>query len=492
MSYKPLANIPKHTIKQSLHYMNLSGVQASIFGTLTTGVFLTGFALHIGAGTWAIGLLNSLPIFTNLWMPLTAFFLAMGFSRKNLKIGFFGLAAYCWLPVMIIPFLAVRTDLKVTLLLGCAGLSAVFCGLQASPWYSWMRDLVPAEVRGRYFAARNILVNAGIMLCGWLGGYFLDLFDKQSLTGFIILFGAAIVFAIFSNLFARKAVAPPRPKVHYDAQELSKFLKPLFNKNFMVFTLFTMSFNVAVNIMGPFLILYCLQSLQMSYFKVSFCFNVIGTIAAIFSFLYWGKACDRFGHRPVAFMSGAGITLSTLAWIFVLPGHTNLVPLINIIGGASWAGFGLAMGNWIFKIAPEGEDEYYYAFYFLTTSLVTLAGPWLGATFLTLTEGFRASFGFVQLDAFKVLCLISFVLRWGSLAILFWVAEPATASVGQVLRILGQVLPSYLPNTLLHPLDNLIYPLWQPSKSGDWKTYFDEPADTKSSDGQSFQNPPEL
>ena len=52
-----------HDLKNSIY----DGMCASVFATLTAGVFLTGFALHLGMDEFSIGILAAIPYAATLF-----------------------------------------------------------------------------------------------------------------------------------------------------------------------------------------------------------------------------------------------------------------------------------------------------------------------------------------------------------------------------------------------------------------------------------------
>src|SRR4030042_2776104 len=110
-------------------------------GNLAGGVFLTGFALALGASTFHIGLLSSLPPIISLVQLFTPPLLRrFGGKRKNLTLFSFGSGRLLWLLLILLPFFAwEKTSLLPTfIIIGVICLSTGFNSIGGISWLSWM------------------------------------------------------------------------------------------------------------------------------------------------------------------------------------------------------------------------------------------------------------------------------------------------------------------------------------------------------------------
>ena len=89
------------------------GVLASSMGSLLGGVFLTGFALLLGASETAIGILSGLPRFSALMQPLGSYFVERLRQRKGISVWGFGPARMLWFMVIIMPLLVIIVGLLI-------------------------------------------------------------------------------------------------------------------------------------------------------------------------------------------------------------------------------------------------------------------------------------------------------------------------------------------------------------------------------------------
>ena len=108
---------------------------------------------------------------------------------------------------------------------------------------------------------------------------------------------------------------------------------------------FATLFYFAVNISVPFFNVYMLENLRMNYFLITLSNQIMASLFTVLSVSKWGVICDRFGYKPVVWVTGILTGLCPVIWFFVTPGSIWLVFLANIVAGIAWAGFNLAIFN---------------------------------------------------------------------------------------------------------------------------------------------------
>jgi len=174
-----------------------------------------------------------------------------------------------------------------------------------------------------------------------------------------------------------------------EAEERPKILKllaqPFKDENFRKLIAFMCSWNFAVNLAGPFFMVYMLKRLGLS---MSFIIG-LSIISQVMNFVFvkvWGKYTDRFSNKSVLAICGPMFILSILAWTFTtMPEKYFLtIPLlvvIHIVMGLSSAGVSLASGNIGLKLAPQGHATAYLAANTIVNSVAAGIAPILGGKF---------------------------------------------------------------------------------------------------------------
>jgi len=159
---------------RALRLWTVEGSVATVQITLTSGVFQTGFALYLGCNDFMIGVLAAIPAFAGL-LQLVASYLAERYASRRAIVTVCALISrLLWLPMLLIPFVFPK-DLWVAAFLIFTLIASVFSNIAAPIWMVWITDLVPSDIRGRYFGQRNMYAGVVGMLVAIAGGEFLDL-----------------------------------------------------------------------------------------------------------------------------------------------------------------------------------------------------------------------------------------------------------------------------------------------------------------------------
>ena len=333
-------------INQDIKNSNYDGIFAHMFATLTGGVFLTGFAIHLGMNEFMIGLLASMPFFVTVFQLPVSFFIWRNGRRKRVARLFSLLARLTWVPILgvaIFPFSSFYHRSQV--ILGLVFLSYAFATLSYVSWLSWMSDLIPDKIRGSFFGTRNMLCGAAGMIAMLVFGKALDNLNTKSLgalpIGFTITFISAVFFGIVSLHFLKKISEPLQieRKANKDSFNQLIFL-PISEPNFRKFLIFSFLWGFSVHFASPFFTLYFLRDLKFSYGFVA----LLGTISAfadLTGMQIWGRISDKVKNKAVIQFACWVAIFLPLAWVTVRPGSFLMPIILHIIGGGFWAGINL-------------------------------------------------------------------------------------------------------------------------------------------------------
>ena len=131
-----------------------------------------------------------------------------------------------------------------------------------------MRDLIPENVMGSFFSKRmRIATGVGIAL-SILAAVYLDMwkrfFSSQELAGYSILFLVGFAAGITGLFFLAKTPEIRMPLVQEKQKILKLLALPFKDENFRKLIVFMCSWNFAVNLAGPFFMVYMLKRLQLN------------------------------------------------------------------------------------------------------------------------------------------------------------------------------------------------------------------------------------
>jgi MFS family permease len=240
----------------------------------------------------------------------------------------------------------------------------------------------------------RIATGVGIAL-SILAAVYLDFWKKQfanqELMGYSILFIVGFAAGLTGLFFLAKTPEVRMPEVQERPKILKLLSQPFRDENFRKLIAFMCSWNFAVNLAGPFFMVYMLKRLGLN---MSFIIG-LSIVSQVFNFLFlkiWGKYTDRFSNKSVLAISGPLFILSILAWTFTtMPEKYILtIPLliiIHVVMGLSSAGVSLASGNISLKLAPKGQATAYLAANTITNSIAAGVAPILGGKFADFFAG---------------------------------------------------------------------------------------------------------
>jgi len=474
-------------IKKGLKYSVAEGSFAHIYANLTGSIFLPAFALILMAGDFTIGLLASIPLFSNFAQIIGALLVERFGQRKKIAMRFAFLSRSLWVPIIILILLLFneQRNLLLTLMILIIMLHHIVGSISGVAWLSWMSNLVPPVIRGRFFGLRNSVLGVITLMTTLLGGLFLDWYkftfpSYSPAWSFLAVFSLAVVAGMISLALLSK-----QPDIEEPATETidikAIFSEPLKNDPFKKMFRFGMLWSFAVNFASPFYIVYMIRDLHLSYTLVS-AVAICSAVADLFGMGFWGHFSDKHGNRPVAIISAA--TGSVLPFIWVFTGGSDfsvylLIPLLHMAGGFFFAGYNLCSVNLIFGMAPRQKNAMYFALWAMINGVAAGLGAICGGLFASNLHTYVTALPFGWESVFKMVFLLSSVLRLSSLFLLQKVPESRGVPVSWAIRILRNVR-TWATTMGYHPLlqfflpgksdsngpvgEEELWPLWEPGR----------------------------
>ena len=329
--------------------------------------------------------------------------------------------------------------------------------LTANAWWSWIADLVPETVRGRFLANRQVAATIA-MIVGTLPVILLDSYGKDDAGRytqfadwiFIGIFGLCSLSGaidIIIHGFIPEPARQDRPaKPPTGRSSLANLLAPLRDKRFWKFTLSMTLGSFTVMMSAPFVWPYLVDAdaINMAYsmFFISMMLHCAGMLLGS---RYWGILADRFGAKPVLAITYT-CGLLPVYLLFITKGNANLlVMIVSVLGGILWSGFMTASAQLMLTLAPVKQRSSYVAVHASVTGLALLIAPfaagWLGdmlkSYFDALPQQHILPWGTV-VTHMQVLVALSLVFRLAIYPLLMQVREGKEKPVGMVLNtVLG-------------------------------------------------------
>ncbi len=374
------------------------GLTTQAMLTLTGGAFLVDFALLLGASNALIGVLAAIPFLAQLLQVPAIYVVEKYRSRRAICVLTSGLARMSLLLIALIPFFLFGANAVLVLTL-CVLLYALLGAVSGCSWNSWMRDLLPQDRLGAFFAKRMGLMAAfGIVLNLAAGFYITWLeqhFPAQKLHGYAALFllgaSAGLLGVYIISTIPEPRMAPPN--IHGPFLRLLR--RPLQDQNFRRLLMFQGAWNFAINLAAPFFTVYMLKNLGLD-MRLIIALQVLSQSMNLLFFHLWGKISDRFSNKSVLRVCGPiyiicifVFTFTTLPNKYVLT--IPLLLLIHVFMGIATAGVTLATGNISLKLAPKGQATAYLAVNGLVNAVAAGVAPILGGNFVDRLAGYALS-----------------------------------------------------------------------------------------------------
>ncbi|MGB9877327.1 MAG: MFS transporter [bacterium] len=412
----------QETVK-ALRLFNIGAVVGSISFSLWTGVFITGFALHLGAKSMEIGLLGAIPVLAGVVQPIASFWAEKSkLTRKFFTNIFYLLCILFWLPILAIPFFK-APSYSLFLFFSFYTLANIAISMTNPPYVSWLGDVVPEEIRGRYFSRRNMWAGLAGMSASLAMGEVVDRLPKN--IAFPIVFGTAVVFAAV-EVFIILLQPEPYKEPHGELSLLSELSLPLKDKNFRLYTFFISFWNFAVIMPGQFFSVFMLKYLNLSYTTIVIV-SIAAGIAGFIAQPLFGYLADRYSNKSLLLLTSILASFIPSFYIFMNPRFPSLSLFllygVNIIAGAVWAGIMLTQFNLLLGLSPPEKRMSYVGVHSAMVSLTGASSPFIGGIIVSILKDVRFSLWGLDLTGIKILFLISTILRLLSLSLLRLIKE---------------------------------------------------------------------
>jgi len=427
------------SLRRSMRLSVGDGALATVMGSLTGGVFLTGFALALGASSLQVGVLAAIPAFANIAQIIGSFLIEHWGHRKAICLWSSTFARLLWLAIVAVGLLGAAQGWSgaVWLMAGLTVVSSMLNSISGVAWLSWTRDLVPESSRIGFFSRRSQMNTMLSLVFGLAGAFFIDAWqrrDASSAAGFAWIFLFAVAMGIGSLCLM---AAIPEPTVERGEHKRPRFARllalPLLDHAFRPLIIFYFCWNLAMNMATPFFVVYMLQNLRLPFWWVT-ALATLSSVAGMVANGFWTRLSPRFGTRPVVMLATTCDCFVPLLWIFVSPDLLWLLLPIHLAGIFN-APISLGPNNLVLKLAPHRNASPYLAIFSAIVGTTSLAAVFGGGLTEFLANRELSVLG-VHLVGLKIVFLISFVGRLTSLLLLRRVREPSAARTRDVVRVL--------------------------------------------------------
>lgn len=436
-----LERLSPEQVRAGLKYLLYDGGLFSTMASLCGGLFVTAFALLLGASDFWIGILSALPMLADATQPVGAYLVERFGDRRRFSLLMFAAGRSLWVVLVLLPFVGYhggRSETILYVLLSVTTVSAVLGAFGMVSQISLMADIVPAERRGRYFGARSTISTAASSVVALVGGQFLDwwkgLHGANDPHGFFIVYACGLIAGVLSLVMISRLPQPP-PETARPVSYLDVIRSMAARTSFRNLIVYRTVLAASVAFAGPFFVVYLLKILHMSYAVVSM-YQVVTSLCMVVAMRPWGRLTDHFGNRPVIIGTTFGAAVIPLAWLLTASGNAWVILFVYVVSGVSWAGLMLGTFNLLLKITPDEQKSIYIGVFNATVGLSWALGAAAGGWVSQALEHFRWQVGGAVFINFHVLMLVSGLGRLASVLFIRRVTELRSARVVRMMRVL--------------------------------------------------------
>jgi MFS family permease len=380
--------------------------------------YLPAFALALGLGEAAAGLIVTVPMLLGALAQLTAPAVARRVgSLRQMTVACAALQALAFVP-LVAGALAGRMSgwllFAVASWYWAAGLAT------NATWNTWVEGLVPSSVRARFFASRTRLTQGGTLLGFVAGGLALQAGSGSSLgtlAAFACVFAAAGASRLVSAWWLSRQ-SEPAPRRTHRPVAWSELVRRTRGRDGSLL-IYLLAVQVAVQISGPYFTPFLLKQIKVSYatFVVLVGTSFVGKILAL---PLWGQLARRAGARRLLWLGGLGIMPVAGLWLCSTSFYWLL--FVQLIAGIVWAAYELAMFLMFFENIRLEERTSVLTTYNFGNALATFCGSMLGGSLLLVLGEHKATY--------LALFAISTLARVTTVVLLARVSSREEAAVG--------------------------------------------------------------
>ncbi|WP_343307179.1 MFS transporter [Chitinophaga niabensis] len=390
MDLKPSQSLTETDVSRGLKLVIGDGLASEAMTTLTGGAFIVAMAILLGANNLQLGLIAALPTLVNLFQLISIWLVRRFNNRRAVTVTCAFLARFPLIIIGIFPLLWPEWT-TIELIIPILFFYYFSGAIAGASWNSWMKDLVPGNQLGAYFAKRSSYMqtlNAVLSLLLALGvDYIRDHQPLMELNVYGWMFIAAGIIGLSGTIFLSKT---PEPQVYMTKENIFRLLRgPLKDSNFRRLLIFNSAWVFAVNIAAPFFTVFMMKSMGLGLSYI-IGLTILSQVSSILTIRLWGMFADRYSNKTIIAIGAPLYILCLVGWCFVgiysqLWPNLVLLTGIHIVMGFANAGINLSLTNIGLKLAPQSDAIYYLATKNIITavfsSLAPLAGGYLADYF---------------------------------------------------------------------------------------------------------------
>jgi MFS family permease len=289
----------------------------------------------------------------------------------------------------------------------CASLYWAGALAAASVWNTWVGEIFPPRIRGRYFGKRNRLCQVATLAGLLVGGAIISKSESlgRPLVGFAAAFGIASAARFLSLVYLARQGEPSQPIVRTASTSLLPILQGRTEYGRFMVSLILLQ--LAVQVGQPYFNPFMLKALAFdpTTYTIAIAAAFVGRSLSL---PIAGRIADRHGARSVLLVSAVGVAL--LATVWLVSGSPWWIIPTQLLAGMVWGAFELAVFLLLLETIPTSERTSAMTWYYLLNSAAMVAGSLLGAAMLAGSETWAGyALVFAISTALRLVAIVQFL-----------------------------------------------------------------------------------
>ena len=361
--------------------LNLSLGEGSAYGVMI-GVgetYLQAFVLAVGMGEVFAALIATVPqLIGSLLQLISPFAVRKLNSHKWWVVLCAGLQAICFLPLIFAAWAGAISQAAAMTIASLYWATSLGTG---PAWNTWQGTIVPHHIRPKFFAQRAKLCQITTLVGFLIGGFALKAGQANGYESqvFAVLFATAMICRAVSTccliLQTEPFPIPPEMRFLSFGEQWHRFSRGTSGR----LLIFAAVMQVAVYIAGPFFVPYMLKELHFKYHHYALLIGV-SYFAKFVTLPWWGRLAHYTGTDRLLWIGALGLVPLAGGWV-VSDNYYWLLAL-QVVAGAAWAAYELALVLVFFEAISESERTSLLTLYNVANSLALAVGSLIGAAIL--------------------------------------------------------------------------------------------------------------
>jgi MFS family permease len=378
----------------SMGVNTLAASFGSLWVAMTYGMPLVMFMQAIGASGVIIGLVTTVRLVAVSAQIPAALASEHLISRKSFWGRFALVHRFLWFVIAALAFWCAPSRWWLPLaIIAVVGASEALGNASTAPWLSWMADLIPLPIAGRFWGIRQSISTATSLAGLVLAGVILDA-SRDPRSGEAQPHGFAIVFAIaaclgVADIVVHHFVREPRPFPSTPGGAAHRrILAPLANRDFRLMTFSLGIWNFGLQMTTAFGLVYLKRDFGVTYSQLA-ALTIAAALGTIVTGYGFGKIMDGVGARLFGAILLFATPLSLAPWLWVnhsiitigpfrFPESIALLCASGIVSGAISSAILLCQLRLAAEFFPPQGRTMSMAVHWSFVGLLGAAGPTIG------------------------------------------------------------------------------------------------------------------